>query len=126
MPVLSSNQVDNYLGLRLRARRRELGLSQSALGEMLNVTAQQVQKYEGGRNRISASMLYQAATALKTSFAYFVDGLPPPGSEPSEVDHVAAFVAGEGADLAKAFLRVKNARQRRQIVSLVTAMAEED
>jgi transcriptional regulator with XRE-family HTH domain len=126
VPSLESSQVDNYLGLRLRARRRELGLSQTALGEMLHVTAQQIQKYEGGRNRISASMLYQAACALKTSFAYFVEGLPPPGSEASDVDHVAAFVAGEGADLAKAFLKVKNARQRRQIVSLVTAMGDGD
>ncbi len=52
------NPIDVHVGVRLRARRTLLGLSQTALGDALGVTFQQQQKYETGGNRISASRLY--------------------------------------------------------------------
>src|SRR6201990_1068391 len=56
--------LDAALGERIRRRRRELGLSQSALGGKLGITFQQVQKYENGTNRVSATMLVKLSEAL--------------------------------------------------------------
>src|SRR5947209_5186220 len=78
--------VDKHVGARLRMRRVEAGLSQTDLGLRLGggkengngLTFQQVQKYELGANRISASRLYQAATVLRVPVSYFFEGLPDP------------------------------------------------
>jgi len=65
-----------HVGSRIRLRRRQLALSQSALAESLGLTFQQVQKYERGANRVSASMLFKTAQKLDVQIAYFFDGLP--------------------------------------------------
>lgn len=67
--------VDVYVGDRIRARRKILNQSQQALAERLGVTFQQVQKYERGSNRISASMLSRASTAQGVPVAYYFEGL---------------------------------------------------
>ena len=72
----SSNIVDVYVGARLRMRRTMLGMSQSRLGELLGVTFQQIQKYEKGSNRISASRLQHTARVLEVSPGYFFEGAP--------------------------------------------------
>ena len=72
---LTDNQIDQYVGDRVRARRRELSLSQTDLATAVGVTFQQVQKYERGFNRISASKLYQIGHVLKVEPGYFFDGL---------------------------------------------------
>ncbi len=64
--------IDVAVGARLRLRRLQLGLSQSALGDMLGLTFQQIQKYERGHNRISTSTLVRAANALECSVAFLV------------------------------------------------------
>src|ERR1700689_3884660 len=106
-----SNIVDVYVGARLRMRRTMLGMSQSRLGELLGVTFQQVQKYEKGTNRISASRLQHTAQILGVEAAYFFDEKAR-GSSASKKnggtapDHVAIaeFVAGaEGKALVRAF-----------------------
>jgi transcriptional regulator with XRE-family HTH domain len=66
-----SNIVDVYVGARLRMRRTMLGMSQSRLGELLGVTFQQIQKYEKGSNRISASRLQHTARVLEVAPGYF-------------------------------------------------------
>jgi transcriptional regulator with XRE-family HTH domain len=60
--------VDEYVGKRVRALRKERRLSQGALGERIGVTFQQVQKYEKGTNRVSASTLYDIARALQVPY----------------------------------------------------------
>ena len=67
------NPIDVHVGARLRARRTLLGLSQTALGDAMGVTFQQMQKYEGGHNRISASRLYDASKLLDVDIGYFFD-----------------------------------------------------
>ncbi|KIE05069.1 Transcriptional regulator XRE family [Candidatus Jidaibacter acanthamoeba] len=69
------HQVDLHVGQRLRKRRQELGMSQEKLGEAVQLTFQQIQKYEKGYNRISCSKLYEFAGILKTNIEYFFDGL---------------------------------------------------
>ena len=68
--------VDLHIGRRIRAVREYCGLSQSALGERIGVTFQQVQKYERGANRVSGSMLYEIAGALGITVSTVYEGLP--------------------------------------------------
>jgi len=70
------NLIDVHVGQRVRARRTLMGLSQSKLGQAINTTFQQVQKYERGMNRISSSRLYQIAQVLDVPIPYFFDDLP--------------------------------------------------
>ena len=73
----SNSELDTYIGARLRMRRLMLGMSQEALGEKLSLTFQQIQKYEKGTNRVSASRLYELAQALDVPVQYFFDGIRP-------------------------------------------------
>ncbi|HEX7799284.1 MAG TPA: helix-turn-helix transcriptional regulator, partial [Asticcacaulis sp.] len=68
------NPVDLHVGARVRMRRKFLGMSQEGLAETIDLTFQQVQKYERGSNRISASKLWEIAKALKAPVAYFFEG----------------------------------------------------
>ncbi len=78
-----AHRVDLHVGLKLRQRRRGLNMSQHELARALGLTFQQVQKYERGANRISASKLYEAAGALDCQVSDFFAGLPDPrGEEP--------------------------------------------
>src|SRR3954447_3249699 len=74
-PDRGPNPVDRHVGLRIRMRRKELGISQEKLAEALGLTFQQVQKYERAANRVSASKLFEIARALNTSVGYFYEGL---------------------------------------------------
>src|ERR1700760_1136603 len=75
------NPVDLHVGARIRMRRKLLGVSQQALAESLGLTFQQVQKYERGANRVSASKLYEIARALHVPVPYFFEGLADTGSD---------------------------------------------
>src|ERR1700727_3574896 len=68
--------IDRHVGARVRMRRLILGMSQGKLGEALDVTFQQVQKYEKGANRIGASRLQQLARVLDVPPAYFFEDAP--------------------------------------------------
>ena len=70
-----AHPIDLHVGRRLRARRRLLNLTQEKLANACGIRFQQIQKYESGANRISASRLWTLANALDVSVAYFFDGL---------------------------------------------------
>ncbi len=70
----SSDDLDTYIGKRIRLRRKLLGMSQVKLAERIGVTFQQVQKYERGSNRIAAARLYYTAEVLDVPITYFFDG----------------------------------------------------
>lgn len=76
MDEQAAHPVDQHVGLRVRARRKLLGMSQEKLADALGLTFQQVQKYERGANRVSASKLYEISRSLKCEPAYFFEGLP--------------------------------------------------
>ncbi len=125
------NPVDLHVGLRIRLRRRELGVSQERLADSIGLTFQQVQKYERAANRVSASKLWEMARALKTSISYFFDGLGDPSrNDPGEPDSAppahAFLLTPEGLELAAAFPKIKKARVRRRILDLVRAMVDEE
>ena len=129
----SPNPVDLHVGARIRLRRRMQGVSQEKLADALGLTFQQVQKYERGANRVSASKLYEIAAALRSPVAYFFDGLANPAGEegpsahPSDEQMVHAFLmTAEGLELAKLFPQVPRGRVRRRLLDLVRAMVVDD
>lgn len=69
--IKQPTDIDRFVGMQVRTARRELKLTQEALGKMLNITFQQVQKYERGVNRISSGKLYEIAHVLKRPLGYF-------------------------------------------------------
>ena len=77
MPRKSNSKLDTIFGDRLRTRRLMSGMSQEALGEKLSLTFQQIQKYEKGTNRVSASRLYKSAQALNEPLQYFLMAFRP-------------------------------------------------
>jgi transcriptional regulator with XRE-family HTH domain len=122
--------VDRHVGLRIRMRRKELGVSQERLAEALGLTFQQVQKYERAANRVSASKLWEIARALNASVAYFYEGLVS-GEDldisPSPNLNAHAFLlTPEGVELATLFPKLPRARVRRKVVELVRALADMD
>jgi transcriptional regulator with XRE-family HTH domain len=74
-PVADLHPLDSHIGSRLRLRRNILGLSQERLAESLGLTFQQVQKYERGSNRISASRLYAISKLLNVPFGFFFEDM---------------------------------------------------
>ncbi len=68
--------VDAHVGDRIRVRRTLMGMSQEKLGEALGLTFQQVQKYENGANRVSASRLFQLSKILNVPVSYFFENVP--------------------------------------------------
>ena len=125
------NLVDRHVGERVRARRKQLGLSQDRLAESLGLTFQQVQKYERGANRISASKLFDAAAALQVEIAYFFDGLTPGAalegvSEPEAPAFQHLTLSTEDTDLLTAFQAIGGKRMRRRILELVREIAAEE
>ncbi len=114
-------------------RRKMLGVSQERLAEALGLTFQQVQKYERGANRISASKLYDIARFLSAPIAYFFEGLGDPlagsaaGHDETSEQNVHGFLmTTEGLELASAFPRITRPRLRRRILDLVRSLSEDD
>ena len=127
------NPVDLHVGARIRMRRKILGVSQEKLADDLGLTFQQVQKYERGANRVSASKLYEIARSLQAPISYFFDGLADPLAAEAEVAGAGEdrfvhdfLMTTEGLELAAIFPKIKRGRVRRKVLDLVRAMADEE
>ena len=117
--------IDVAVGLRLRTLRKSRGMPQEQLGRALGITFQQIQKYERGTNRISASMLVKAARSLGvgTDALLPAEGDPTPGS-PAVLTILAQTRGVE--ELIQAYARIKSPRLRRGVLQLSRALADED
>ena len=116
-------------------RRTLLGLSQEKLGEALGLTFQQVQKYERGANRISASRLFQIGRVLDVPVSYFYDEMPdevvreaqrsaPSGfADPVDQFEHDPLAKRETLELVRAYYRISEPRVRRRVFELVKAVA---
>ncbi|MEQ1610308.1 MAG: helix-turn-helix transcriptional regulator [Hyphomonadaceae bacterium] len=120
--------IDQAAGERICKRRKSLELSQEELASRLGVTYQQLQKYENGKNRVSAGRLYDIATVLKTSIAYFYEGLEPHHS----VVRRRAAMEGEDfpgpedaqlAELVRVFRQIRDPGARKSILTMVKKYA---
>ena len=132
MSKKATDPIDKHVGSRVRMRRMMLSMSQTKLGDGLNLTFQQVQKYEKGTNRVSASRLQQISHILQVPVAFFFEGAPSvpgaprvKGTAPSPA-YVSDFLATrEGLALIKAFTQIKDVKLRRRIVDLVEGIADQ-
>ncbi len=126
-----SKLIDAHVGARVRMRRKFMALNQTELAQALGLTFQQVQKYERGSNRISASKLYEISQFLKVPVQYFFEGYDDTaGSHDFEKSHSEQAVHGflstaEGIEIAEAFPRIPNLKHRRKVMELVRTLSED-
>lgn len=121
--------VDLHVGRAIRTRRKLIGISQNALADDLGLTFQQVQKYERGTNRVSASKLFQIAGLLDTTVATFFDGLKHDNQPLSaDIGHASAVIdlLGEqgGLQLARAYLDLPP-KLRLKVISIACTLVDE-
>ena len=115
--------VDVHVGARLRFRRKLLGVSQTELGNALGLAFQQIQKYEKGTNRVSASRLYQAASILDVPITFFFEDMPSEITGPEKFPADALVIDDQSTKLLRAYMSVPDDRVRKGIRSLVTELA---
>ena len=123
------NPVDVHVGARLRQRRKLLGMNQTKLGEAIGLTFQQVQKYERGANRISASRLFNLSRVLDVPVQFFFDDMPnavaasspaqgggktkePPSYEPDPM------ATRETLELVRAYYKIEDAEIRKRLFEM--------
>lgn len=123
---------DVEIGRRLRVQRMQREISQTELADALDLTFQQVQKYEAGTNRISAGKLVQIAGILKVPLAIFFEGLAEPSDEqPAQranaaYEEIQAFAAtADGRRLYRAFSQIGKPETRKLILRMMESLAED-
>ncbi len=125
--------VDIYVGKKLRQRREIRGMPQKELARRLGISFQQVQKYESGANRVSASKLWETCTILDVEPDYFFEGLSrhaggregarAAAQEAQDAYDVQLPNARQVLDLNQNFQQIRDAKVRRQLVQLVKSLA---
>ncbi len=130
------NPIDIHVGARVRLRRNLLGISQTDLGKALGVAFQQVQKYEKGTNRISASRLFNLGRALDVPISFFFEDLSPAAAgggrrrarglseAPAAVLEPDSLSRRETGELIRAYYRVKDPRVRKRVLDLIKALGD--
>lgn len=120
--------VDIQVGALLRTRRHMLGVSQEDLGGGLGVSFQQIQKYENGANRISASRLHAISILLNVSIEFFFQSEERPLTQKAGLSSEASQMLASKENVAfnKAFLKIGNSKIRASIVELIDALGGPD
>jgi transcriptional regulator with XRE-family HTH domain len=119
--LADGKRVDFHVGERIRERRAELGLTQEDLGRTLQISYQQIQKYETGANRVSAGRLFEIATALSVEIAYFFDGYETglPAEPLPHGGHNRAAI-----ELVRNFLEIQDESVRSAVTTLMRALKD--
>ncbi len=116
-----AHPVDAHVGQRVRQRRWTIGMTQQQLGEKLGVKFQQVQKYETGINRISASRIWEMASALEVPVSYFFEGLA--GQAAGDADGRGDVLTDrEAVSLVRAYYSIPE-EQRRRLFDLARVLS---
>jgi transcriptional regulator with XRE-family HTH domain len=118
--------VDVHVGIRIRTRRLLLGMNQETLASALGLTFQQVQKYEGGANRVSASRLAEVAAVLGVSISYFFDDLDLAGdtATPDEQEIREMMQRPEAIELIRWYYAIADSGVRQQFLEMVKTVAQ--
>lgn len=138
----TANEIDKHVGLQIRSRRTLLGLSQEKLADAVGVTFQQIQKYERGTNRVSASRLFNFSKALDVSLEYFYHGLEAAnngstkygvsdneqqafGSSEQSESHIPENLLQdkEVIDLIRAYFMIEDPKKRKEILRFIKSMS---
>lgn len=118
------HDVDIHVGKRVRHRRWMVGMTQQQLAEKVGIKFQQIQKYETGANRISASRLWDIATALQVPVSFFFDGLSPEGADADDESTPAdLFSDREALELVRSYYAIPE-DQRRRLFDLARVLSE--
>ena len=112
--------VDAHVGSRVRQRRKLLGMGQEQLGEALGLSYQQVQKYERGTDRISASRLYQLSQIFDVPVSFFFDE---PIDEAKALQRDDVLLRRETLELVRTYYRIRDPAARKHLRKMTKAMA---
>ncbi len=126
--------VDVHVGRRVRTRRTLLGMSQTALGQAIGLTFQQIQKYERGTNRIGSSRLFDLCKALDVPITFFFEDMPSAvaASSPAHGVGIAEesshykldpIAKRESQELVRAYYKISNPNVRKRLFQLTKAFA---
>ena len=118
--------VDLHVGARIRTRRLLIGMNQETLAQKLGLTFQQVQKYEGGANRVSASRLAETAEILGMPISYFFTDLPSPDADPNAPKNRQRDLMHEpeSLELIRLYYAISDQDVRRQFLDMVKTVAK--
>lgn len=115
-----AQDVDRYVGARMRERRIMLGLTQQQMAELIGVTYQQAHKYEKGINRIAAGRLFTIAQALGVDVSYFFEGMDSDRSfKPTPQQRMLL-------ELARNFISMPNRKHQEALCNLARALSNPD
>ena len=140
-PSGEPNPIDIHVGNRIRMRRNILGWSQEKLGDLLGLTFQQIQKYEKGLNRVSASRLWDFSVVMETPISFFYDDMdqtvakqsPRMFSNPEadmtlnedmEVFNADPMQKQETLELVRAYYKISNRQAAKHLFDLIVAMSK--
>ena len=124
----SPDPIDIHVGSQIKIRRKSMGMSQSALAERLDITFQQVQKYERGSNRVGASRLQAIAAILGVEVGALFHGADAIDENATDdlADDIGVMrnflMSNEGIELNKAFSKIRNSNVRKKIIALVVSL----
>lgn len=119
-PLQTAKRVDRHVGVMMRQRRKELGLTQQGLAAQLDISYQQIQKYESGTNRVSAGRLYILAEILGVDLSYFFRELPESDARPVRAEPAT----GSPELVARDFQEIREPMVRAALFGLVKALRE--
>ena len=118
------NPIDVHVGKRIRMRRLFLGMNQETLANALDLTFQQVQKYEGGANRVSASRLSEMAEILRVPISFFYGDLPQGDTQtPQEQESRERMERPETIELVRLYYAIEDPEVRQKFFEMVKAAA---
>ena len=134
--ILVVNEVDKFIGSKIKFKRASLGITQNKLGAALGLTFQQVQKYEKGTSKVSCSKLYEISDFLGVPMFYFLEELDVNANKEFFNDKVEKFTFNnefnlniknnEILSLIKNYSKIKNKEVRRNIINLIKATSKLD
>lgn len=123
------NPIDTDVGAKVKTRRLMLGISQEELADSIDLTFQQVQKYERGSNRISVSRLVEISRALKTPLEFFLGGYMGAGKygfkgiADGKQEGLEPEIKKDTLELMRAYQKIKKPALKKQLLEMAKAMA---
>ncbi len=110
---MTKHPVDVHVGKRIRHRRWMIGMTQQTLAESVGIKFQQIQKYETGMNRVSASRLWDISDALGVSISYFFEGIEEEAGQARSGDIPDLFADKEALELVRSYYTIPETQRRR-------------